>query len=69
MRRFFLRRQVDVSGVSGTGLVAEGVVFKDGTTVIQWYGDRPSTVVWRDFAHAESVHGHGGHTKFEFEDM
>ena len=31
MRNFNLIRHIDVSGLSGTGVVAEGVVFSDGT--------------------------------------
>lgn len=62
MRRFFLQRQVDVSGVSGTGRVADGVAFADGSAVVRWLGDRPSTVVWPRLADAEAIHGHGGAT-------
>ena len=68
MRRFYLQRIVDVSGVSGVGIVAHGVQFKDGTCVIRWLGDRPSTVVWNNISDAESIHGHGGNTKINFID-
>lgn len=61
-RRFYLYRQVDDSGVSGTGVVAHGVQYVDGTTVLRWLGDNPSTVVWPSIAAAMAVHGHGGHT-------
>jgi len=36
MRRFLLVRDCDPSGVSGTGIVAEGVQFSDGTAVMHW---------------------------------
>jgi hypothetical protein len=62
MRRFILVREVDVTGVSGTGKVAEGVVFADGTVAIRWLGDTPSTVVWASLDHAMRVHGHNGAT-------
>lgn len=61
-RRFVLRREVDVSGVSGTGLVAEGVLFTDGIVVIRWHGTHASTVVWDDLADAIAIHGHNGAT-------
>jgi hypothetical protein len=64
MRLFELHRDVDVTGVSGTGVVASGVQFDDGTTVIRWKGETPSTVVWEDLADAESIHGHVGSTRF-----
>lgn len=68
MRRFNLQRYVDDTGVSGTGVVAEGVQFGDGTVVIRWLGDRPSSVFWASIADAMAVHGHGGHTKLMWVD-
>jgi hypothetical protein len=35
MRLFLLIRNEDVSGVSGTGIVAEGVEFSDGTVAMR----------------------------------
>ncbi len=68
MRRFLLARDVDVSGVSGTGVVAQGVVFDDGTAVVRWLGERRSTVVWSSIADVEVIHGHGGATRIEWVD-
>lgn len=34
MKRFHLVRKEDASGVSGTGHVAEGIMFSDGKVVI-----------------------------------
>lgn len=64
-RRFRLQRDVDVSGVSGVGIVAEGVEFSDGTVVVRWIsaGNPSSTVVWPDMAAVEHIHGHGGATR------
>ena len=36
MRAYYLRRNEDLSGMSGTGRVAEVAVFDDGTAVIRW---------------------------------
>lgn len=63
MRRFTLVRDEDVSGVSGTGVVAEGVEFTNGKVVVRWLSERASTVVWDTLADAEAIHGHGGKTK------
>jgi hypothetical protein len=63
MRRFRLIRDVDESGVSGIGHVADGVRFLDGTTVVRWLGNRASTVVWDSIADVEAIHGHGGATR------
>ncbi|NEB92461.1 hypothetical protein [Streptomyces bauhiniae] len=67
-RLFTLERDIDVSGVSGTGTVADGVVWPDGTVSIRWRGERPSTVVWESLSHAEHVHGHRGSTRFVWAD-
>lgn len=66
MKRFRVRRHVDVSGVSGVGLVAEGIEFTDGTVVIRWLGSYPSTVVWPSLYAAIAVHGHNGSTEIEW---
>jgi hypothetical protein len=68
MRRFTLVREVDPSGVSGVGVVACGVQFDDGTAVVRWLGDRPSTVVWQSIEDALVIHGHDGLTRAEFLD-
>ncbi|MFI8104731.1 hypothetical protein [Streptomyces sp. NPDC086023] len=62
-RRFHLLRHHDVSGVSGTGIVAHGVLWPDGTASVRWTGERPSTVTWDRISDAEAVHGHGGATE------
>ena len=69
MRRFQLQRDHDVSGISGTGIVADGVEFPDGTTVIRWRGERQSTVVWPSIEDVEAIHGHGGATRIVWIDQ
>ncbi len=63
MRRFKLQRLDDVTGISGTGIVAEGVKFSDGTIAIRWKSEYPSTVVWQSIEDAIKVHGHDGKTE------
>jgi hypothetical protein len=64
MHTFHLQREHDVSGISGTGRVAEGVEFSDGTVAIRWMArEHQSTVVWSSIADVEAIHGHGGVTK------
>lgn len=71
-RVFILFRDKDVTGISGTGPVADGVVFPDGATVVRWRdlggpaaerGVRPTTVVFETVAAVEALHGHGGATR------
>jgi hypothetical protein len=53
-----------VTGVSGTGTVAEGVEFSDGTVVLKWcVGDHRSTVFWDSITDVEAIHGHDGRTQ------
>jgi hypothetical protein len=63
-QRFQLHRDHDVSGVSGTGVVADGVLWPDHSVAIRWRGEHPSTVVWARFDDAYHVHAHGGATRF-----
>lgn len=67
-RRFHLQRDTDITGVSGTGHVADGVLWPDGSVSIRWRGDRPSTVFWDHLVHAEHVHGHQGATRIVWDD-
>jgi hypothetical protein len=74
MRRFHLHRLEDETGTSGKGIVAEGVVFTDGTCVLRWTSSTPSTVLYegRDgtsgFEAMLKVHGHEGKTKVIWKD-
>ena len=62
MRRFKLDRLVDVSQVSGTGEVAEGIQFADGSVALHWPGATPCTAVFGSIDAVVHVHGHGGRT-------
>ncbi len=66
MRQFILHRLVDESGVSGTGYIAEGVEFSDGTCALRWFGKHTSTGVYPTLAVVEAIHGHDGKTVVEF---
>lgn len=66
-RLFHLQRHTDISGVSGCGRVADGVLWPDGTATIRWRGNRPSTVHWDTLDHAQAIHGHGGATSIVFD--
>jgi hypothetical protein len=62
-RVFVLRRDVDVTGISGAGDVAEGVQFDDGVTVVHWRGKHASTVVWPSIDDVLEINCHGGKTR------
>ena len=67
-KRFHLRRIEDATGVSGTGRVAEGVVFSDGTCAIRWLTATKSTAVYATLADVITIHGHDGGTLVVFDD-
>jgi hypothetical protein len=67
-RLFVLRRDTDVTGVSGAGDVADGVQWPDGSVVLRWR-ERPSTAVWDSLDLMLSVHGHDGATRVVWTDQ
>ncbi len=63
---FDLVRLVDETGVSGTGNVAEGCVFGDGTTVMRWLTDHRSTTIYESAREVLAIHGHNGKTELRY---
>jgi len=68
MRRFVLIRAEDLTGVSGTGEVAEGTVFSSGLAVIRWLREPYAMGVYQTLDDVISVHGHEGRTQLQFID-
>jgi len=68
MRRFIMVRIKDLTGVSGTGAVAEGTVFTDGLSVIHWLREPYSTGVYQTLDDVIAIHGHEGGTYLHFID-
>lgn len=65
---FVLQRDADISGVSGEGIVADGVEFPDGCVALRWRGGHPTSVVFHDrgMESVEAIHGHGGNTRIVY---
>ncbi|WP_128803686.1 MULTISPECIES: hypothetical protein [unclassified Streptomyces] len=60
-RPFVLRRDRDISSVSGTGIIADGIVFPDGHAAIHWRGRWPLTTPHPDGLDSIlAIHDHGG---------
>lgn len=67
-RRWQLVRKKDVTGMSGTGVVAEGIQFRDNSVAYKWRTS-PSTVQFAESIHdVQHIHGHSGNTRVEFID-
>lgn len=63
MKRFYLQRKADVSGVSGTGNVAEGVQFDNGKATMCWLSKRLTISVFDSVEELVELHGHEGNTE------
>jgi hypothetical protein len=62
MRLFTLVRIEDVSGTSGTGVVAQGVIFDNGWCALTWLTAHTSVAFYTSIEEVEAIHGHGGKT-------
>ncbi|SEI67648.1 hypothetical protein SAMN04488058_101314 [Deinococcus reticulitermitis] len=63
MLRFVLERAEDVSGNSGTGAVAEGVIFGDGRVAMRWRRPPRTTQLYECIDDVTQLHGHEGRSR------
>lgn len=66
MRTFKLNRKQDATGVSGTGIVAEGVIFSTGWVALTWLTAVNSLVFYPSILNVEKIHGHDGMTEIVY---
>ena len=62
-RRFAVQRDEDLTGNSGTGIVAVGVLLPSGWAIMHWLTAINSTTVFPSMANVEALHGHNGRTR------
>ena len=55
MKLFNIERKEDNSGLSGTGVVAQGVQFDDGLCVVRWLGKLHSTVMYDNIEAVQTI--------------
>ena len=67
MRKFYLLGHEDVNGCSGTGVVAEGVIFDDGTGAFTWLTPMKTVTTFWKMADIRRMHGHDGKTEVVIE--
>lgn len=60
MRRFYLYRKEDATGVSGTGRVADGVEFENGVVCLTWKSQFQSVTMFPSISLVEKLHTHLG---------
>ena len=68
MRRLQLKRTEDVNGISGTGIVAQGCEFDDGSIALTWLSHLGSHAFYDSLKVLDGIHGHGGRTVVEYLD-
>jgi hypothetical protein len=68
MRRFRLNRVIDETGISGTGYIAEGILFTNGKCILSWLTEHKSIAIYDTLNELIIIHGHNGKTKIEWID-
>jgi hydroxymethylpyrimidine/phosphomethylpyrimidine kinase len=67
MKAFYLLRHEDVHGNSGTGVVAEGVIFYDGTGAFTWLSPEKTVTTFQSIQTIKRLHSHQGRTEIVIE--
>lgn len=67
MKQFKLNRLEDATGISGEGIIAEGIQFSDGRCVLRWLTEITSIGIYDSIDDVEFIHGHDGKTVIEWE--
>ena len=62
-RNFHLVRIEDETGISGTGVVAEGIEFSNGMCAMCWLTAMHSVALYPNIRQLEAIHGHNGRTE------
>lgn len=62
IKEFYLKRIEDESGVSGTGIVARGVILPSGHCCLEWLTFTSSIGIYKSVQDLEAIHGHHGKT-------
>jgi hypothetical protein len=68
IRPFYLMRHSDVNGLSGTGVVAVGVVWPNGKAHMQWISFKSSFEMHDSVEALIDIHGHSGATELIYGD-
>jgi len=63
LRPFYLLRDEDETGISGTGIVATGFILPSGTAIMEWTSFHSSIAQYKNVEDITNIHGHGGRTK------
>lgn len=62
IKEFYLMRKKDVNGISGTGVIARGVILPSGKCVMEWQTIHPTITIFANIDEVKFLHGHEGAT-------
>ena len=62
LKLFHVQRNTDDHGNTGTGIVAEGVIFSSGQCAIRWLHEIASISIFASLEELIAIHGHNGKT-------
>ena len=62
MKKFYLLRHEDIHNNSGTGVVAEGIIFGDGTGSYTWLTKHKTITTFVKVKDVIDLHSHNGRT-------
>lgn len=62
IKEFYLQRIEDETGISGTGVVARGVILPSGSVCLEWSTFHSSICIYKNISDVEAIHGHHGKT-------
>lgn len=63
IKEFHLFRKKDISGTSGVGIVARGVILPSGKCALEWTTFHSSICIYQNIEDVTSIHGHNGATE------
>lgn len=63
MKTFYLLRHEDLHGHAGLGVVAEGVIFDDGSAVMTWLTKWKTVTTFECVQAVHELHSHQGRTE------
>jgi hypothetical protein len=69
MKTFNLVRKQDLSGVSGTGIVATGCLAPTGKVAVFWLTEIRSVVIYDRIEDVLAIHGHEGATELIWQNV
>jgi len=68
MKQFYLHRIEDISGVSGTGIIAHGMILPSGRVVMEWVTTHKSIAIYDSIDEIQLLHAHKGKTNLVYVD-